>query len=50
MGRKKKPKPDDPEQSARFLETAKRIKADNDKELFENAVRKIVKVKPPKTR
>ncbi len=43
---KKKLKSDDPEQSARFIETAARVKADNDKELFEKAVRKVMRVKP----
>lgn len=43
MPRKKKLKSDDPEQSARFIETAERIKADNDKELFEKACRKIIR-------
>ena len=43
MPKKKKLKPDDPEQSARFIETAERIKADNDKELFEQALKKIIK-------
>ena len=29
MGRKKKPKPDDPERSARVMEMAERIQADD---------------------
>lgn len=45
MGRKKKPEPDDQEQSARFIELAERTKADNDKELFEQACKKIIKRK-----
>ena len=44
MPKGKKIQPDDPEQSARFIETAKRVKAENDKELFERAAKKIVKV------
>jgi len=45
MGRKKKPEPRDKEQSARFIETAKKIGAD-DKEKFEQACDKILKKKP----
>jgi hypothetical protein len=30
MARKKKPQPDDPEQSARFIELAEKVKAEND--------------------
>lgn len=48
MGRKKQPEPDDKEQSARFIETAKRIKVDNDKELFEQACKKTLKTKQVK--
>ena len=47
MGRKKKPKPDDPEQSARFLETAKAVQAEDAKERFEKAISKILKPKKP---
>ncbi len=54
MGRKKRPEPDDKEQSARFVELAERIKAENDNELFEQAVQKIIRVKrvahPQKTK
>ena len=46
MGRKKQPEPDDKEQSARFVETAKQIKVDKDKEVFEGVCKKIVKKKP----
>ncbi len=45
MPRKKKPKPDDKEQSARFLETAGQIQSENAKEAFEEAMKKIVKKK-----
>jgi hypothetical protein len=50
MGRKKKKhyEPDNPEQSARFIELAERTKADNDKELFEKACKEIIKSKPKK--
>jgi hypothetical protein len=48
MSKKKKlPKSDDPEQSARFIETAERTKADNDKEKFEKACSAILKKKLP---
>lgn len=40
-----KPEPDDKEQSARFIETAKQLGADKGKEAFEEAVKKIVKKK-----
>jgi hypothetical protein len=42
MGRKKKLKPDDPEQSARFIETAKEIQAEDAEERFEKAMKQIV--------
>lgn len=42
MGRKKQPKPDNKNQSARFVKTAERIKSDNDKEEFEQACSKIL--------
>jgi len=46
MGRKKKPKPDDPEQSARFIEATKNLElVDNPKEAFEEALKKIGKAK-----
>lgn len=48
MGRKKKPEPDDPDQSAKFIELAEKIKAENDKELFEQVVKKIVSSPKPK--
>ena len=43
--RKRKPKPDDKEQSARFIETAGQVQSDNPKEAFEEALDKIVKKK-----
>jgi hypothetical protein len=46
--KKKKIEPDDPEQSARFIEMAKKIKADDDKELFEEACRTVIKPKTQK--
>lgn len=45
MPRKPKPKPDDPEEYKRFLETAEAVKASDDPEAFERAFKKIV---PPK--
>ncbi len=46
MGRKKKPKPDDPERSARFIETAERIQAEDAEQRFEEAMRRILAKKP----
>lgn len=47
---KKKLKSDDPEQSARFIETAERIKADDDKERFSKAVKQIVSARKPSSK
>jgi len=41
MGRKPNPKPDDPEQSKRFIETAEEVGADADNEALERAFKKI---------
>lgn len=43
--KKSKPKPDDKEQSARFIVTAGQVQSDNPKEAFEEALSKIVKKK-----
>ena len=43
--KKSKPKPDDKEESARFIETAGQIQSDNPKEAFEEAMNKIIKKK-----
>jgi len=43
MGRKKKPPSDDPERSARFIETAERIQAEDAEERFEEAMKRIAK-------
>jgi len=43
-----KPKPDDNEQSARFIETAGQIQSDSAQEAFEDALGKIIKKKKPK--
>jgi len=48
MGRKKKVEYDDPERSARFIETAERIQADDAEERFEEVMKKIAKAKRPK--
>ncbi|MFZ0943428.1 MAG: hypothetical protein WB930_13715 [Syntrophobacteraceae bacterium] len=52
MNRKKNPKPDDPDQSARFIETMERMElVDNPKEAFEQMVKKVVKAGPvPRTK
>jgi hypothetical protein len=40
-----KPKQDDKEQSARFIEAAGQVQSDNSQEAFEQAICKIVKQK-----
>lgn len=45
MGRKKKPQPDDQEQFARFVKKAKEIQKENADEVFEEAVKTIIKKK-----
>jgi hypothetical protein len=45
MGRKPAPKPDDPAQSKRFIETAEEVGADTDDAALERAFKKII---PPK--
>lgn len=48
MPRKPPPKWDDPEESERFLETAKAVEASDDPKEFERALKKVVlpRVKP----
>jgi hypothetical protein len=46
MARKTRPKPDDSEQSKRFIETAKEVGADEDTDALERAFKKIAS-KPP---
>jgi hypothetical protein len=41
MLRKPKPKPDDPEQSKRFIEMAREIGADASREKFDRALKKV---------
>lgn len=43
--KKSKPKPDDKEQSVRFIETAEQVQSDNANEAFEEAINKIAKKK-----
>ena len=49
MGRKKKYEPDDPEQSERFIELAKKVGADDSKEPFKEAMKRIAKAKRHRT-
>jgi hypothetical protein len=46
MRRKPAPKPDDPEQVKRFIETAKAVEVDERPGAFEKAFKKVV---PPKS-
>lgn len=39
------PTPDDPEQSKRFIETARQVEADENPEAFEKAFREVVRPK-----
>ena len=51
MGRKKKAKWDDPEQSARFIEFAEQNQTEDAEEKFEEAMKRLARAghKPPKT-
>ena len=42
MGRKPKPKPDDPAQSKRFIETAREVEAEETKEGADRAFKKLL--------
>jgi hypothetical protein len=44
--KRRAPKPDNPEQSKRFVETAREIEADETGEAFRRAFAKIVPTKP----
>lgn len=46
MTRKPTPKPDDPEQSKRFIDTAKEVGADDDADALERAFKKIASKLP----
>jgi hypothetical protein len=48
MPRKPAPKPDDPEQSKRFIETAREVEADEGREAFDRAFARVTKEKPGK--
>jgi len=50
MPRKPQPKSDDAEQSKRFVETAREIGADESKEGFERAFKKVVPESNPQKR
>jgi hypothetical protein len=45
MTRKPAPKRDDPEQSKRFIQTAKEVGADEDAEALERAFKKVIQSK-----
>jgi ribosomal protein L20A (L18A) len=45
MPKKREPKPDNPEQSKRFIETAKEVGADEDEEALERVFTKIASPK-----
>ena len=45
MTRKPVPKPDDPEQSKRFIETARKVEADETEEGAERAFKKVTQSK-----
>jgi hypothetical protein len=45
--KRQNPKPDDPEQSKRFIETARQIEADESGDAFRRAFEKIVPQKSP---
>ncbi|MBV9860738.1 MAG: hypothetical protein JO267_01180 [Alphaproteobacteria bacterium] len=43
----KNPKPISPEQHKRFVETARELECDEDKERFEERLKRIAEAKPP---
>ena len=47
MPRKPNPPRDDPEESKRFMETAREIGADESPEAFERVIKKVIPQKPP---
>ena len=47
MPRKPAPKPDDPAEYKRFLETAKAAEAEKDHKSFDRAFRKVIKSRAP---
>ncbi len=48
MGRKPTPKPDDPEQSKRFIEAARKAEADETEEGADRGFKKVTKPGKPK--
>jgi hypothetical protein len=50
MGRKPAPKPDDPEQSKRFIDTAVEVGADTDDKALERTFKKIAEQPQKKSR
>ena len=50
MPKKKQIKPDDKEQSARFVKAAKEYFGEDAEERFEEAIKQILSKKPPKSR
>ena len=42
MSRKPDPKPDDPEQSKRFVETARKVETDEDPKIFEETFQRLI--------
>ena len=50
MGRKPSPKPDDPEQSKRFIQAAREAGADESEEAAERAFKKVTKRKSSPSR
>ena len=46
MSKKPEPKPDDPEQYKRFLETAEEVEAEDDPQALDRALEKVAKAKP----
>lgn len=47
---KQKPKPDDKEQSKRFIETARELEADESGKEFERVIKKVFPSTPPPKR
>jgi hypothetical protein len=47
MPSKRKPKPDDPAESKRFIDMAREIEADESPEAMDRAFKKVVPSKPP---
>jgi hypothetical protein len=50
MPAKPKPKPDDPAQSKRFIETAKAVEASEDPEVFDKLFKRVTGKAPKPTR